>query len=470
MPRPTDFVRRDIWTLQPDDPIVTGYANGVKMLRERLPEVATSWIYQAAMHGTEARPQKPLWNQCQHGTWFFLPWHRMYLYHFEEIIREAVIESGGPDDWALPYWNYGLPGSNATLPLAFRSPKLGNGDPNPLYEARRAPGINSGAALPPRVTSAVQALARPNFVGAAEFGGGVTEAAQFSQQTGRLENTPHNAVHTTVGGLMGNILTAAQDPIFWLHHANIDRLWTVWVRDGAHKDPGAPRWREHTFSFFDQFGHEVSMKCEKVLDTAADLHYTYEEPPTAPPKIPTKGTEKAPIESAKVAELQEDPEMVGATSEAFELVGKPVTVEVPIDAQAAGDLGPGQHVYLNVEEIEGERNPGVVYGIYVDLPPGASADLEAAHHVGNLTFFGIEGTRAPQGDEHAHGLRGAMEISPFAAELAARGEWGGHSLGVSFRPVGLIPPENPDPNDLVASPEHPDVPVRIGRVSVFYDA
>jgi hypothetical protein len=34
----------------------------------------------------------------------------------------------------------------------------------------------------------------------------------------------------------------------------------------------------------------------------------------------------------------------------------------------------------------------------------------------------------------------------------------------------LTPPAEPDPNDLVASPAHEELPVRIGRVSVFYDA
>ena len=37
--------------------------------------------------------------------------------------------------------------------------------------------------------------------------------------------------------------TAALDPIFWLHHANIDRLWEVWRRNPpAHMDPTDPNW------------------------------------------------------------------------------------------------------------------------------------------------------------------------------------------------------------------------------------
>ena len=29
----------------------------------------------------------PFWSNCQHGSWFFLPWHRMYLAAFEQIIQ-----------------------------------------------------------------------------------------------------------------------------------------------------------------------------------------------------------------------------------------------------------------------------------------------------------------------------------------------------------------------------------------------
>ncbi len=134
------FVRREVWGLTPEDPIISGYAKAVKVLQARPASDPTSWAYQAAIHGTEAKPNQALWNQCQHGTWFFLPWHRMFLYHFEEIVRAAVIEAGGPADWALPYWNYGLDGKYATLPHAFRKPQSANGEANPLYVSRRAPG------------------------------------------------------------------------------------------------------------------------------------------------------------------------------------------------------------------------------------------------------------------------------------------------------------------------------------------
>jgi tyrosinase len=464
------YVRRDIWSLAPNDPIVTAYGHAVKVMKERSKDVVTGWTYQAAIHATLTKPAEPLWNQCQHGTWYFLPWHRMYVLRFEEIVRKIVEEQQGPKDWALPYWNYGLDGKYAEIPQAFRNPKMPNGEPNPLYVAERAAGINSGAALPPTTTSATKALECLHFPGAAEFGGAITKFSHSGRGFGQLESTPHNVVHTGVGGprgLMSFPETAALDPIFWLHHSNIDRLWTVWNAAG-HTDPTEPAWREMSFELFNLKGEKVAKKCEAVRDTVK-LGYTYDSGPSAQHTIaglaiaPPAPTPSLPVNIEK-------PQLVGATAKSFDLVGEPLDVEVPIDAEAAGELQPGQHVYLNVEEIKGDRNPGVNYAIYVELPPDPAPEIEAAHHVGNLGFFGIEGATRPQGDEPPHGLRFAVNITAAAQALAARGAWAGHQLDVAFRPLGLIPPENPDPNDEVEAPAHPDTPVTIGRVSVFYDA
>ena len=191
--RGTVYVRRDVWSLAPDDPIIDAYTNAVKRMRERPPDDPTSWTYQAAMHGTHAKPNKPEWNGCQHGTWFFLPWHRMFLFFFERIVRAAVAEGGGPADWALPYWNYGVGGERAELPLAFRSPTLPAGEPNPLCVAERAAGMNNGkGTIPEGAGSPAKALDRPQFIGKAEFGGDRTEPAQFSESGGEVEETPHN--------------------------------------------------------------------------------------------------------------------------------------------------------------------------------------------------------------------------------------------------------------------------------------
>jgi tyrosinase-like protein len=227
-------VRRDIWELgtetDPWDPTVLGYAQAVRVMQSRPLADPTSWGYQAAIHGrVGSAPGGVLWNECQHATWYFLPWHRMYLYQFEAMVRREVSANGGPGDWALPYWNYSPDPDAARLPPAFRERRLPDGSANPLFVQQRNPRRNAGVPMPAAVTDITRALAPTIFTNppppaAAAFGGPRTGWAHQGPAFGTLEATPHGAVHVQIGGWMSDPDTAAQDPIFWLHHANIDRL------------------------------------------------------------------------------------------------------------------------------------------------------------------------------------------------------------------------------------------------------
>jgi tyrosinase len=490
MPEP--FVRADIWTLAEDDPIVVAYADAVAAMQAKPPDDPTSWAYQAAIHGSHVAPPLPEWNQCRHGSWFFTLWHRMYLYFFERIVRAQVIANGGPPTWALPYWNYDGGGENA-LPLGFREPSRPGGAANPLFVADRNPGINAGAGLPPSITSPGFALGRPSYTGSSEFGGGETSPlGQFWSQTGRLEQTPHNDVHVTIGGLMGHPDTAAQDPIFWLHHANIDRLWWLWQQD--HADPSDSAWTKQAFGFMDAGGVPASLTGADVEDTVKQLDYTYDtgvsavpEPPRGqepPTEWPHPWPERAGVpQFAAAGNPRRQPvrHLVGASDAPVRLVGETARVPVTIDERVTSSLRADAHVgqqhhraFLDVDDIEADRNPGTVYGVYVNLPDDPTDEDLAAHHVGNVSLFGVERARNPRGDEHAHGLHVSMEITELLDRLAAEGKWqDGGRLDTTFRPITLEPPRGRD--DLAAADlramratAHPDVPVTIGRVSVHF--
>jgi tyrosinase len=435
----------------------------------------TSWAYQAAMHGTHASAVKPLWNGCQHGTWFFLAWHRLFIYYFEQIVRAAVVQAGGSPDWSLPFWDYGAGGQQATLPTAFRSQSV-NGSPNPLFEPRRAPGVNSGLALSPAVTSPRQALRSQRFTGISQFGGGVTGVAQFSNSTGQIEATPHNVVHDAVGGnggLMADPDAAAADPIFWVHHANIDRLWFIWATS-RHRNPTDPRWTGQRFSFFDAGGDRVTKTPTDVIDIVGQLGYTYEiaAPATAAAAVPPPG----PQDVSAVEPPEAEPELVGASEAPVRLVGVPASVSLEIDQRAhqaaldaAGAAEPAR-ILLSVEDIEAERNPGTVYGIYINLAADAPADVAESHHAGNVSFFGVERARNPRGDEHAHSLRVVHDITDLVQSLTAQGQWDGRHVEVTFRPLGLIPHDRPElAHALPQAMTDADPPVTVGRVAIFYE-
>lgn len=488
------FVRRNIWSLEeedPFDPITLAYANAVKALQARPVSDPTSWEYQSAIHGTYLNPPQGVdWNQCQHGSWFFLPWHRMYLFYFEAIIRAEVLAQGGPAEWALPYWNYDEPG-HAALPPAFREPLLPDGTQNPLYVQQRAAGINAGAQLPAPATTAAAALAMTEYTPPPPpaFGGGQAPPTHFFGDYGELEMTPHNIVHSLIGGLMGDPNTAATDPVFWLHHANIDRLWNQWISSGGGRDdPTDPTWATQSFSFPDSATSFESKVCGDV-ESIEDLAYTYDDSIVQPaqPAQPQQAARFAVAGDGAPAERRAapEPELVGAADNALNLVGSPERVRVGIDGRAARPLlqqrrveGEEERVYLHLEDIEGEKNPELGYQVYVDSRDDADPEADDSSHqpiyVGTVSFFGIEHLSANRDDaEHTHGFRRTFDITGAAKQLKERGDWDDGQVNVFFRPLGLDAPDGAAPQGLLADAAEPVQPapvppIRVGRVSVSF--
>ena len=149
--------RHDVWRrtqAEGDWPgVLKAYEHAVGLLRELDPPSGhptnpMSWSYLAALHGRlrdDGRVDRsnPAWNNCQHGSWFFLPWHRMYLLAFEAIVQHVLKD----EHWSLPYW-YSLDPDDPTtsvLPPAFRDTKAGNN----LYTKHRSQLANGGHQLPP---------------------------------------------------------------------------------------------------------------------------------------------------------------------------------------------------------------------------------------------------------------------------------------------------------------------------------
>jgi hypothetical protein len=482
----TTFVRRDVWTLQADDPwdpITVAYAEAVAAMQARPATDPTSWSYQAAIHGTFATAAPGVrWNECQHQSWYFLSWHRMYVYYFERIVRAAVVSAGGPADFAIPYWNYDQPFPRNTLPQPFREPTLPNGSPNPLFlpPPRRSDTIANGFQLSPLVTSSSAAMAMTNFTGppGAGFGGGVQPPAQFGGSVGGLEQTPHNAIHVQVGGLnrdpcqggfMGHPFCAALDPIFWLHHTNVDRLWNQWLAlGGGRANPSDADWLNQPFTLYDETGTPVTLTGAQVVDSAAQLGYRYDTEPSF------QAREVASVSDAPTPEASGPPELAAATEQPLELTGSARSVELTVPTStrsllASDDVTAGARpMYLNVEDIEAERNPGVVYGVFVNMPSDDPEADRAQYHVGNIALFGIEAMNDP---DAAHGgvpgFRHTFDITRVVGELSNAGGWDPNAITVTFEPITPIPPPGQE-NLRTELAEQADVsPVRIGRVSLF---
>ncbi len=248
------LTRRNAWNNGGtfDNPDLLWYAKAVAVMKSRPISDATSWWFYAAIHmeyyNTDPIPKydylawkkiksipqallqtapsesltNQYWNQCTHGNLFFLPWHRGYLAAIEHLLRDIIVNDlKGPADWALPYWNYlNRKEHQDKVPDAFtqKTLKLSATEEidNPLY-------------VPERYTQ--------SFSDLTEKSQGMLRFSYFSNE---LEDNPHGHAHVDTGGgtpplgLMSKLQTAGLDPIFYLHHANIDRMWAAWNKHGNH--------------------------------------------------------------------------------------------------------------------------------------------------------------------------------------------------------------------------------------------
>ena len=149
----------------------------------------------------------------QHTNARLLPWHRVFLYLFEEALHNYH------PDVCIPYWDWTQPQEqhfpdwlSGVLPTVHT--------PTRTINVIRAPG--SGGGLASIASGAPIAMSKTTY---GEFSG--------------LINGIHGSVHIWVGGTMSDASVSPADPVFWLHHANLDRLWWAWYNSaqGNHQNP-----------------------------------------------------------------------------------------------------------------------------------------------------------------------------------------------------------------------------------------
>jgi len=137
------------------------------------------------------------------GVWRFLSWHRAYLIRFEELLVRKASSAFVPylhwTDGCVPDW------LDALLPT-----------------------VNSAKVERSKSRKPLADQARIDTVMAA------TDYFQFTYQ---LEQDPHNRGHVTIGKTMSRVPSAPSDPIFWMHHGEVDRVWAEWQAKNPGKGP-----------------------------------------------------------------------------------------------------------------------------------------------------------------------------------------------------------------------------------------
>jgi tyrosinase len=379
------FVRRDITTLS--DAEVDSLREGFRVLRQRSannPNSRLGLLGQANIHR----------DACAHANWWFLPWHRGYLYYFEQILREAA----GDPSLALPYWNWT---KNPSLPRRFW------GANNPLNDPTRAiaPGTPADAGfVGPGIIREI-IVETTDFI---TFASDQSSAPGIPVAYGVLEGTPHNYIHRFAGGNMRNPDLAARDPIFWLHHANVDRLWTRWVRKHPGQTTTSQSWRQRAFSFFNTQGNPVSITTAQMLNTF-DLDYRYD---TQRPSAIEGGRAMVAAEFGPDEEPREEPLLQARPAPERRVISsEPVTVTLTPSGRLQERMGErmamaediaeqATTLRLEVQGVAPPGNPNVGVRVFLNMPEAdASTPTDDPHYVSSFTFFEHEGDHG----EHGHG-------------------------------------------------------------------
>jgi peroxiredoxin/N-acetylneuraminic acid mutarotase len=227
---------------------------------------------EAVWNGCQAHPYNPS-DPEQYQQWYFLPWHRLMLSQFEQTIREVLQD----EDFTLPYWNpvTGNP-ADLVLPAVFRDPGA------TLYDGTRWPWVNGGERIDTlwRDWLSLDCLNEKFYIDSP------TGSLGFNP---RMDQNPHFFTHIAIGGDMADFATVGGDPLFYLHHCNLDRIWESWNRLG-NKNPTDPRYLDRKFAFGDGSGKRVDLSVS-AGDRIAQLGYEYDAYEKAPQPRPESSKE-----------------------------------------------------------------------------------------------------------------------------------------------------------------------------------
>lgn len=420
-------------------------------MKSRKPSDPLSWFYQAAIHGVtddainKAAAQDPnvanvfkkrYWNQCPHdgeNSANFLPWHRAYTYYFERILRMHTED----DTFSLPYWNYTENG-NRKFPKEFGIQHL-DGNPNnnseaninPLFLASRDFYFTSyehpfatGLPLVELSDSAVDTslpMDCPVFFGETEregLGGGIADEDPSTR--GLLESYPHDQIHRAVGGIvtsptgdqvvgaMAAPPTAGFDPIFSIHHSNIDRLWALWSCIPGKSWGTLPShywFHERPWFFYDTKGHVVNEPRKKYFDhRALGIRFKYEDLSCQPLQLPPERVELAespPPRMQSVKLLARHPHSLAAftATRAIVQLGGPVMDQLrePARAVKASNATGMPRLMLRLNDVRLGLVQATGFDVHLTKSPTASLGRRDKSFVGSIAMF-----------KHDHEAKSAM--------------------------------------------------------------
>ena len=183
----------------------------------------------------------PVWKPCYdelirtHGILFgsgihtppyFLPWHRWYILAMENLLRKIDCRV------TVPYWDWSLESQVWKNSIVWNDECGFGGDGDPAKNG----SVKSGLFKQPEWKAPNGQILTREFNGVLPDCAEVAlttrmGVAQFTTWHGRVRSNLHDAVHCNIGGTMCTS-EAANDPIFFLHHGYVDKMWSDWQNNG----------------------------------------------------------------------------------------------------------------------------------------------------------------------------------------------------------------------------------------------
>ena len=384
----------------------------MKDLTTSNPSNPVNWCNQANMHYKHCSDDTGMYLLIHFG-WLFLPWHRAYLYFYESILGNLI----GDNNFALPYWDWT---NNPTVPAAFFDPS------SPLYDPRRAITANDSILNDPEVFQTTQQSSidyittlptfSPQNPGDDSFGGPPDNTQADNRFQGALEGGPHDAVHMWVGGNlgdMGDFSTAARDILFFGHHANIDRLWSVWRSNQSHTNPSDPAWTGQWYNFYDPSGSTVSVTSRDTTD-ATRINVVYDPCP------------HMPVEAVAA---------VAGNKPTFVPAGQPVRVTAEVKAQQRAEASPQQAGSVLLQGVDIPANATIRLRVFINKEDATAAtSLTDPHYAGTIFVVGMAQDR-PGHAMAKHAPRNfRLNVLPQAAPQLRQGA----SIKITLVPVTQV--------------------------------